>query len=82
MQKILSTLFFLLTFLFANSALAGGAPASKSSFDWEKSSIKDVASDFVMKVGQDQFQQNMNLDRQIPATPFRFKFSGYEGCTI
>ena len=57
MQKILSTLIVLLTFLFASNAWAGAAPASKSSFDWEKSSIKQVASDFVMKVGEDQFLQ-------------------------
>ena len=57
MQKILSTLLLIFTFLLSNSVWAGGAPASKSSFDWEKSSIKQVASDFVMKVGQDQFQQ-------------------------
>ena len=57
MQKILSTLLVLLTLLFVNRAWAGGAPASTSAFDWEKSSIKEVASEFVMHVGQEQFQQ-------------------------
>ena len=55
--SVLTFLTFLFMFMFANSAWAGGAPAASSSFSWEDSSIKQVAKDFVMQVGQDQYQQ-------------------------
>ena len=60
MRTIFSVLTFLTSlfvFMFANNAWAGGAPASSSSFSWEDSSIKQVAKDFVLQVGQDQYQQ-------------------------
>ncbi len=57
MRTLFSIVAFVFTFLLASNAWAGGAPASSSSFNWEESSIKQVAEDFVLQVGQDQFQQ-------------------------
>lgn len=51
------TVLFLIAFVFVpTSVQAGGAPAPKSDFKWEDSSIKEVATQFVMAVGQDDFQ--------------------------
>jgi MFS family permease len=48
---------FLFAFVFCpTTVFAGGAPASKSDFKWEESSIKEVATQFVLSVGKDDFQ--------------------------
>ena len=45
-------------------AYAGGAPAQKSSFNWEESPIKDVASQFVNQVSKGEF--NLAYDAGAP----------------
>ena len=54
-MKHLYTILIALLCLIHNPVLAGGAPAQKSSFNWEESSIKDVASQFVTQVSTGEF---------------------------
>lgn len=56
-MKHLYTILIALLCLIHNPVLAGGAPAQKSSFNWEESSIKDVASQFVTLVSTGEFSQ-------------------------
>ena len=46
---------FALFFSLLQPAFAGGAPAPQSTFNWEESSIPDLATRFAMSVGDDQF---------------------------
>ena len=58
MRTLFSMLIVIFSFVCANVAWAGGAaPAAPSGFSWEDSSIKQVAEDFVLKVGQEQYKQ-------------------------
>ena len=62
MRKIYFTLIVLFTLLFSTTAFAGGAaPAASSEFDWENdSNIKEVAEQFILSVGKDDFQGAYN----------------------
>ena len=46
---------FALFFSLLQPAFAGGAPAPQSTFNWEESTIPDLATRFAMSVGDDQF---------------------------
>ena len=62
LHSIFSRLLLLLLFFVPLNAFAGAPPPSKdSSFDWEKdSNIKELATQFVLSVGKDDFQGAYN----------------------
>ena len=60
LYRCLTLICLMVLFLGSPTALAGGAPPSKSDFKWEESTIKEVATQFVLTVGKDDFQSAYN----------------------
>ena len=90
-------MFFLWMFCWVvNPAFAGGAPApTGGEFDWKASPIEGLATQFVMTVGQDQFEQAYNSAGPTLKTAFltsspktmrnarnSIKCTGHLGCAI